>query len=295
MAKRKSPFPLDDLQVLATPRGLAMMLWAIREYGPLTCTDLLTKVIGSTDMDVNGTMKISLRQAAKNIGADLMELATHGFISLRTADDKYEPLAPSVLNAPPNELLARFGNIAVEVTEALEFVQTTFDLSLTDFMDDGIQMRFEPSFGNPVAGQWPEIFVVMPFRPELNATYDNILSVARGLGVSCKRGDEFFSDDEIMKEIWSAMWHSRLCIVDCTGRNANVFYELGIAHTIGKKCILLAQSEQDLPFDVQHRRVIIYQTTPKGQRDFRDIVGKAIQEELGMKTDKLDEIFGKLR
>jgi hypothetical protein len=295
MAKRFSPLPIQDLQVLATPRGLVIILWAIREYGPVSLTDLLIKVTGVTDGPTAGTSRLNLRQAVKHIAADLADLARIGLISLHNAQD-HAPIYYEALNISPQELMLKQGSIVAEVTDELDFLQSTFNISLTELLqDDAMQMRFEPSFGKPEDGDWPEIFVVMPFRTELGSTYDNIQSVARGLGISCKRGDEFFSDDEIMTEIWSALWHCRLCIVDCTGRNANVFYELGIAHTIGKKCLLIAQSEQDLPFDVQHRRVIIYDSSPKGQRDFRDTIGKAIQEELGLKTDKLDEIFGKLR
>jgi len=51
---------------------------------------------------------------------------------------------------------------------------------------------------------------------------------------------------------------SRLCIADLTGRNPNVLYELGIAQTLGKPCILLTQDINDVPFDIRQYRVIQY-------------------------------------
>jgi hypothetical protein len=47
----------------------------------------------------------------------------------------------------------------------------------------------------------------------------------------------------------------------------NVFYELGLAHAFGKKVLLLAQSIEDVPFDLRHRRVCLYNYSPKGCKE----------------------------
>jgi hypothetical protein len=131
--------------------------------------------------------------------------------------------------------------------------------------------------------RWSKIFVAMPFLPELKPVYDDhILKVTKELGVSCKRGDDFFSGDSIMNEVWSAIYHSEVCIVDCTGRNPNVFYELGIAHTLGRKAILIAKSIDDIPFDVRHLRTIIYEYTPPGMAEFEGKLKKTLQHELNI-------------
>jgi hypothetical protein len=43
-----------------------------------------------------------------------------------------------------------------------------------------------------------------------------------------------------MRNIWKSICEARLVVADLTGGNANVFYELGIAHTVGKETILIA-------------------------------------------------------
>ena len=43
-----------------------------------------------------------------------------------------------------------------------------------------------------------------------------------------------------------------------TGRNANVFYEVGYAHAQGKLCLHLTREVTDIPFDLQHHRHIVY-------------------------------------
>jgi hypothetical protein len=50
------------------------------------------------------------------------------------------------------------------------------------------------------------------------------------------------------------MLRSRVVICDCTGRNPNVFYEIGIAHTLGREVILITQNPEDIPFDLRHLR-----------------------------------------
>jgi hypothetical protein len=56
-----------------------------------------------------------------------------------------------------------------------------------------------------------------------------------------------------------------IVICDCTGRNANVFYEAGIAHTLGKDVILITQNRSDIPFDLSHLRYIFYLDNNEGR------------------------------
>jgi hypothetical protein len=79
-----------------------------------------------------------------------------------------------------------------------------------------------------------------------------------------------------MDEVWAGIYSSRLVIVECTGRNANVFYELGIAHTLGKSYIMIAQSIDDVPFDLRHLRTIVYQNTPDGLQALQGELKEAI-------------------
>lgn len=55
-----------------------------------------------------------------------------------------------------------------------------------------------------------------------------------------------------------------MVVCDCTGRNPNVFYEVGIAHTLGREVILITQSHDDIPFDLRHLRYIAYLNNGEG-------------------------------
>lgn len=114
-----------------------------------------------------------------------------------------------------------------------------------------------------------DLFVVMPFLPELTPIYrDHIVPVAVTLGLSVIRADDVFTPNAVVDDVWSGIFHSCAVIADCTGRNANVFYEIGIAHCLGKDIILITQRPEDVPIDVRHIKYLQYEYTPRGMKDF---------------------------
>ena len=64
---------------------------------------------------------------------------------------------------------------------------------------------------------------------------------------------------------------------DISIENANVFYEVGICHTLDKPVLLLAQSMDDVPFDLRHRRVLLYEYSPRGCRRLEKEVAEHLQ------------------
>ena len=59
-----------------------------------------------------------------------------------------------------------------------------------------------------------------------------------------------------------------------------MFYEIGLADSIGKKVILFAQAEADIPFDIKHRRFLRYEYTPRGMKEFELQLRQALEGEL---------------
>jgi hypothetical protein len=80
----------------------------------------------------------------------------------------------------------------------------------------------------------------------------------------CIRADNIYDNRPIIEDIWQRINEARIVISELTGKNPNVFYETGIAHTVGKEVILLTQSMDDVPFDLRHLRCIVYDYTPRG-------------------------------
>jgi hypothetical protein len=171
-----------------------------------------------------------------------------------------------------------------EIGPTWERIQTALGISLTQLAkhESTEIMAVKPFFGQPTApAVKSDIFVLMPFAKELISVYqDHITEVAKTLKLTVRRADDFFTMHSIMSDVWNAICDARLVIADCTGRNPNVFYEIGLAHTIGKSVLLITQDKEDIPFDIRHLRFIKYEFTPRGMKDFEKRLTETINVEL---------------
>jgi len=144
-------------------------------------------------------------------------------------------------------------------------------------------------FPEPTPGQdYRDVFVIMPFDEALRPVYDDhIVSVCRQLSVSVGRGDDFFNTHAVMADIWGAIQHAKVIVADCTGRNANVFYEMGMAHVLGKPVVLVSQNKADIPFDIGSIRYIPYEYTARGMKEFEEALSQAITVSLADHVSRL--------
>ncbi len=102
-------------------------------------------------------------------------------------------------------------------------------------------------------------FVLMPFKEPFDTYFDAIITPAiKATGLKPIRGDSVFMSTSIVGDIWKKTQQAKVLIADLTEKNANVFYELGLAHAIGKPVILISESMGDVPFDLRNYRVITY-------------------------------------
>jgi hypothetical protein len=102
-------------------------------------------------------------------------------------------------------------------------------------------------------------FALLPFQDMFFEVYESAVGpAAASLGLRSLHAGEIFGNREVVEDIWDSICSARLVVVDVTGRNPNVFYELGICHTLGKECIVITQNKDDVPFDIHHRRFIEY-------------------------------------
>ena len=98
----------------------------------------------------------------------------------------------------------------------------------------------------------------MPFRPGwAGRTWRTIRDAVSPFGIQCHRADEMHGEI-IMGDIWQSICSDRILIADVTNKNANVFYEIGLAHGIEKHVLLVSQSVRDIPFDLNRFRCILY-------------------------------------
>lgn len=107
-------------------------------------------------------------------------------------------------------------------------------------------------------------FVLMPFTQKWSdRVFQHIKEILAGLNYQAYRADDLYGYD-VLEDIWTAINESEIIIADTTAKNPNVFYEIGIAHTLGKKVILLSQNAKDIPFDFKRYRHIIYEGNVDG-------------------------------
>lgn len=108
------------------------------------------------------------------------------------------------------------------------------------------------------------VAVMMPFNPEFEPMLAQVTQACRELGLTCLTAGQVWENEEIIQDIFSLIYRARIVLCDFTGQNANVFYEAGIAHTLGKPLIPIAQNVADLPFDLRHHRAAVYENTEDG-------------------------------
>jgi hypothetical protein len=121
------------------------------------------------------------------------------------------------------------------------------------------------------------VSVMMPFDPRFDDAYTAVQASVTALNMRCLRADDIWVNDAIVQDIVSLINRSRVIVCDCTGRNPNVFYEVGIAHTLGRDVILITQSEADIPFDLRHLRYVTYLNNGEGRQALGERLRQRIQ------------------
>jgi len=110
----------------------------------------------------------------------------------------------------------------------------------------------------------PYIFAAMPFDKNIvsNDVWEvSIKGAAKKSGYGAERVDNEKRSISIIDKISTLIFDADLVVADITGWNANVLYELGIAHASNKACILISQEDKDkleIPFDVRHIKTLEY-------------------------------------
>jgi hypothetical protein len=209
--------------------------------------------------------------------ADVVEDHPRLLRSLTFSDDDYE------------------GNALWAVQEMVRRNPANYD-ELVRYLDlrypdeSGINVSSVPSAGPTIVFQ-PTVFavpeqqldpklvsVMMPFEGSLRGVFDAIRAAAAAQGMTCQRADDIWIHSAVIQDVFSLLYRSFIVVCDFTGRNPNVFYEAGIAHTLGKHVIPITQSAEDIPFDLRHHRYLRYLNNGEGRAQLQTDVGKRIAQ-----------------
>ena len=131
------------------------------------------------------------------------------------------------------------------------------------------------------------IFILMPFDNPLTIIYENyIKKPLKSKGFIIKRADDIYKPNPILEDILDNLSKADLIIAELTGRNPNVFYELGRAHEQDKVVIQICQKTEDIPFDLRHIRTIIYEDSPEGCEKLEKDILKFIEDLINDREEK---------
>lgn len=108
-------------------------------------------------------------------------------------------------------------------------------------------------------------FVIMPFSDDMAEVYWKAIQPACDkAGFSALRVDQLEGVYNINQKIIEHIFSSHVIIADLTDWRPNVFYEMGVAHAIDNKTIMIIQKKDKVPFDVHSYRCIEYEQTEAG-------------------------------
>jgi hypothetical protein len=136
-------------------------------------------------------------------------------------------------------------------------------------------------------------FVIAPFGGWNDRYYEDVYCPAvEGAGLQPKRADDLYRPSAIVHDIWAFVKRSKVMLADVTGKNPNVFYELGLAHAIGKPVVIVTRSMDDVPFDLRALRVIEYDVQdPEWSEVLVAKIQKAIREVMAAPEEAVPPTF----
>jgi AbiJ N-terminal domain 5 len=103
-----------------------------------------------------------------------------------------------------------------------------------------------------------QVALMMPFKSELDNVHNTIRIACNELEFTCVRADQVWDNPTVMQDVFDLIYTSKCVIVDLTGLNPNVMYELGLAHALGVVVVPICSTETHSPFDIVHHRHIKY-------------------------------------
>lgn len=170
---------------------------------------------------------------------------------------------PSVLSVIETYLNSKFEGETLYVSarpseKKITFAPSVFEIPNTNVEDDLVA-------------------IMMPFDVSMAGVHQTIVNSCVYAGYRALRADDIWDNSAIIQDIFSLIFMASVVVVDFTGKNPNVMYETGIAHTLGKLVIPISQSIDDVPFDMRHHRVLTYYPNQEGLQTLANALGPKLQ------------------
>lgn len=123
------------------------------------------------------------------------------------------------------------------------------------------------------------LFVIMPFSQDFNDVWiGGIQTAAKNSGFHPIRVDTIARSANITDDIVDSIKNCRITIVDVTGNNPKVMFELGYVMALAKPYVIISQSVEFLPFDIRNIRTIVYSNTWSGVEELKGKLNEFLSE-----------------
>ena len=123
-------------------------------------------------------------------------------------------------------------------------------------------------------GEHRPCFVAMPYGEKwFESVQQTIIDAGAAKDFDCIVSLNMATAGQIIEQIWQQLRRAEAVVADLTNSNPNVYYEVGLAHALGKQIIFVTQDNDKLPFDVSTSRCIRYKENNLTQ--LRDELEKA--------------------
>src|SRR6266849_8515334 len=127
----------------------------------------------------------------------------------------------------------------------------------------------------------PRCFLALPYSQEFLPVKDAIKKAAYAANFRIISLDDQRPRSEAIQEVLLSELARADCVVaDLTGRNPNVFFELGLAQAMAKGLFLLMRSdtENDVPFDLRGLQFFFYEQNPRSLSNLSKSLSKALED-----------------
>jgi len=210
----------------------------------------------------SGTDRISALQEAVLAAPDMSAVYSH-YRGESLPDDEFFRNALVDKFAIPADKVAEFLDVFNESVRAAGLIDETGERPrLIDVGRDDVHKPTGGGLSSPkiTMAKGTTCFVMQPFGGHLGSYYETIFRPAiEQAGLEPMRADaEIFHTGKIMDQVWRGIRRATVLVAELTSKNPNVFYELGLAHALEKPVVLVSSNQDDVPFDLRHIRVILY-------------------------------------
>ncbi len=193
--------------------------------------------------------------------------------SLSFGDDDYEASAVRVLTVMAENNPENASRIAAYVLKKYgqqgEYVSS---------MPAEKKILFAPNvFKIPVEERQSDLVAVMMPFAGFDPVHTAIKNACKKAGFKCLRADDIWEDSTFIQDIFTLIYKAHIVVSDFSTRNANVLYETGIAHCLGRTVVPITRDLKDIPSDLGHHRALPYLPNEQGLDELETKLAKRLR------------------